>query len=268
MHYKENFIKTSMEVFGDVYDYMSVNYVNSYTPITLICKEHGSFSVLPKNHIARKQGCPSCNSNKSRYDKRRTTEFNEFLCRANIKHSNKYIYFEDEFKGMRHLTRILCPTHGEFFQEAKFHVKAAVGCKHCYFDKRLEMRLNGGYTLDYFKLYPEEQTKSAILYVVHLVFENNQSCLKVGITTSNAKKRFHTNRKDKIKLLKILAEIPLSLYDAFITEQQILSECYPFRYKSPHKFDGHTECMNHETEVYSILSSYLGINIKDQLVSE
>lgn len=41
------------------YDYSEVNYVNSKTPVIILCKTHGAFKQVPSEHLAGK-GCPYC----------------------------------------------------------------------------------------------------------------------------------------------------------------------------------------------------------------
>ena len=61
----QEFIKTSKEIHGDKYDYSKVNYVNSDTPVEIICKKHQvSFFPSPGNHIGQKTGCPICKESK------------------------------------------------------------------------------------------------------------------------------------------------------------------------------------------------------------
>ena len=50
----EEFIADAIKVHGDEYDYSKVNYVNNNTKVEIICKEHGSFWVLPRIHL---MGC-------------------------------------------------------------------------------------------------------------------------------------------------------------------------------------------------------------------
>lgn len=47
------------KVHGDTYDYSKVVYYNSKTKVCIICKEHGEFWKMPRNHITG-QGCPNC----------------------------------------------------------------------------------------------------------------------------------------------------------------------------------------------------------------
>ena len=60
---QEEFIKRAREVHGDKYDYSKVNYVNSNTPVTIICPIHGEFNQVPSVHLSN-HGCPMCNSSR------------------------------------------------------------------------------------------------------------------------------------------------------------------------------------------------------------
>ena len=60
----DTFIKQSKEIFGDSMSYEKARYVNSYTPIILTCKTHGDFSMRPKDHINKMEGCPLCRRSK------------------------------------------------------------------------------------------------------------------------------------------------------------------------------------------------------------
>lgn len=61
---EKTFINKCKIVHGDRYDYTSINYVDLETKINIICKEHGKFNQLPKNHLYQKNGCPICNDSK------------------------------------------------------------------------------------------------------------------------------------------------------------------------------------------------------------
>ena len=60
----EEFIKKAKEIHGDRYDYSKVEYVNSHTPLKIICPEHGEFWQIPTNHL-KGCGCPECNTSKN-----------------------------------------------------------------------------------------------------------------------------------------------------------------------------------------------------------
>lgn len=56
----DDFILEANEVHGNIYNYDKVNYVNNKSPITVVCKRHGSFRTNPNRHVSQKQGCPRC----------------------------------------------------------------------------------------------------------------------------------------------------------------------------------------------------------------
>lgn len=60
---KEQFIEKAKKIHGDKYDYSKVEYINSYTPICIICPEHGEFYQIPHTHLTGK-GCKKCRNSK------------------------------------------------------------------------------------------------------------------------------------------------------------------------------------------------------------
>lgn len=56
---KEEFIKKAISIYGDVYDYSKVEYVNSKTKVCIICPEHGAFWQRPTDHLSGR-GCVKC----------------------------------------------------------------------------------------------------------------------------------------------------------------------------------------------------------------
>lgn len=62
---KENFIKDSIRVHGDLYTYDKVIYVSNKVPLIVTCKLHGDFPVRPDNHTKENgTGCPMCKQSK------------------------------------------------------------------------------------------------------------------------------------------------------------------------------------------------------------
>lgn len=47
----DSFIEKAQQVHGERFDYSLVDYKNSATPVTLICRLHGPFSIIPNSHI-------------------------------------------------------------------------------------------------------------------------------------------------------------------------------------------------------------------------
>ena len=56
---QEDFIKKSFLVHGEKYDYSAAEYINSKSRVSIICKQHGNFSISPKLFL-RGTGCPFC----------------------------------------------------------------------------------------------------------------------------------------------------------------------------------------------------------------
>jgi len=55
----DDFIKKSIDLYGDTYDYSLVNYKKSNEKVKIICKKHGIFEQTPNNHL-RGRGCNLC----------------------------------------------------------------------------------------------------------------------------------------------------------------------------------------------------------------
>lgn len=118
----EEFIKKAQAVHGDRYDYSKVKYVGSESKVCIICNEHGEYWQAPHTHL-RGSGCPICVGRA----KMRTTDF---VKRAKSIHGDKYDYSKAKHKGVFNKIRIICPTHGEFWQSAHVHLRGA-GCPQC-----------------------------------------------------------------------------------------------------------------------------------------
>ena len=109
------FIERSKNKFGDRFDYSEVKYVNSQTPVILLCKEHGvRFNIVPNVHLNSKfGGCKECHkiyieSTKStkvrvkltkeeRKERRRECEEKHFIEKGIIKFGDKFDYSEVKY---------------------------------------------------------------------------------------------------------------------------------------------------------------------------
>ena len=119
----ETFIEKARKVHGDRYNYSRVNYINSITPVKIICPEHGEFEQRPAKHLSG-QNCPKCSKHY-----RRNTE--EFIKEASILHNNKYDYSKVTFVDVHTKVCIICPIHGEFWQTPHMHLSKKQGCPKC-----------------------------------------------------------------------------------------------------------------------------------------
>ena len=123
------FIERSNKIHNNKYDYSKFEYINSTIKSTIICPEHGEFLQTPNAHL-QGQGCPICGI-ATTHDKQRTP-LNEYINKCKIIHNNKYDYSKvtlDDYKNNK--ICIICPEHGEFWQNKKAHLFKLYGCPKC-----------------------------------------------------------------------------------------------------------------------------------------
>ena len=92
----EEFIRRSHNIFGTLYDYSTVDYVNAKTKVDILCPEHGVFSLLPHHHMTSNVGCPNC----STYASKGEEAVREYLENNNIKYNRFKKFSECTWKGI------------------------------------------------------------------------------------------------------------------------------------------------------------------------
>jgi hypothetical protein len=117
----EEFIKESILIHGEKYDYSESVYAGRAKRIKIICPIHGEFEQFATHHV-RGHGCSQCSKNK-----KLTTE--SFIKAAILKHGNKYNYSKAVYENNSKI-EIICQTHGSFFQKSNSHLSGR-GCPKC-----------------------------------------------------------------------------------------------------------------------------------------
>lgn len=172
---KDEFVKKSKAVHGSEYDYSRVIYVNTTTPVEIVCRAHGSFWQEPYSHYSKATSCPQCAREKDRL----TTE--SFIRKSEAIHFGKYDYKEVVYETNLSPVTIGCPVHGKFVQVARSHL-AGNGCKKCYIestrsgkDKFIrDAREVHGEKYDYHKVvYKNNKTPVVIICPEHGQFKKN-----------------------------------------------------------------------------------------------
>jgi len=126
---QEQFLENVKAVHGNRYDYSLAKYIDGNTPVTIICKEHGTFEQKPCNHI-HGSGCTKCGAIQKSKSLRLTQE--QFLERAKAAHGNKYDYSLSNYVDVNTYIIVLCPKHGEFKQAPYKHIyDKKHGCRKC-----------------------------------------------------------------------------------------------------------------------------------------
>lgn len=114
---------------GNHYLYNKTKYVNKVTKVIVTCPIHGDFKIFPYDHLSG-HGCPKC-VGKYHY----TTE--EWIEKAKQTHNNKFDYSKVQYANCMAKVCIICPKHGEFWQNANHHL-SGVGCPTCGNASKLE----------------------------------------------------------------------------------------------------------------------------------
>jgi hypothetical protein len=131
---QEEFINKCLEIHGNKYDYSKTVYVNTRTNITIVCKEHGEFTMKPDNHSGQKQGCVKCvlkNHKLVEISKER-------LEGLKIIHDSKYDY--NDLSVNSGYINITCKEHGIFRQSIYIHERGH-GCPECNSSSRGENKI-------------------------------------------------------------------------------------------------------------------------------
>lgn len=119
----EDFIAKAKKVHGDKYDYSKVDYKGSDIKVCIICSKHGEFWQKPNGHLGG-NGCPECSK------RRLLSNTEDFITKAKKVHGDKYNYTKVDYKGSNINVCIICPEHGEFWQQPSNHL-VGNGCPKC-----------------------------------------------------------------------------------------------------------------------------------------
>jgi ferredoxin-like protein FixX len=133
----DEFISMAKDIHDEYYDYSNVNYVNTQTKVQIVCPVHGVFSMSPRHHINRKQGCPECGKVKIGDTFRSNTL--DFIKKSREEHGDKYDYTYVDYKKNSIPVKIICPIHGEFEQTPNTHLGGS-GCPECGKESVLQAR--------------------------------------------------------------------------------------------------------------------------------
>lgn len=126
--YLSEFIERANKIHDFRYTYENSVYKKNDVKIEITCTKHGSFYMLPNNHLAG-QNCPVCAKESMGRTQSLTNE--EFIKKARSIHQNEYDYRNTRYKNSNTVVEIICAKHGSFFQEASNHLQGK-GCNKCY----------------------------------------------------------------------------------------------------------------------------------------
>lgn len=113
---------------GEQFDFSRVSYKNSYSPVEIICKLHGSFKRTPDQLLHFNAGCSVCKDEEQR--QRREVYF---LSQCEERHGDFFDYSLIKFNDQLTKIEIICPLHGKFLTTPTTHIRktGGGGCHEC-----------------------------------------------------------------------------------------------------------------------------------------
>lgn len=125
---QDEFIKRSIAVHGDRYDYSKSVYVAAPSKLIITCKKHGDFLQSPNKHFSGR-GCKACGYESISIKNAITYE--NFESMARNKHGDRFEYDQGSYSGIESKIKIKCPAHGWRSVIAISHIKSETGCRKC-----------------------------------------------------------------------------------------------------------------------------------------
>ena len=204
---------------GTKYDYSLVEYTGTYSPITIICKEHGAFSQRPYAHL-NGQGCRNCGYELLSSNQLSTTS--DFITKAQKLNGTRYNYTLVNYIGNKKKVKIICSLHGEFLQTPNGHLNGQ-NCPSC---------STGGFN----------SIQPAILYYIKFEYADT-TLYKVGITNIDTASRIRSMYLNNSWTYTILNETHFTNgSDAHKKEKSIHHKFKRYQYKGePIMQNGFTE---------------------------
>ena len=207
----KEFINRAKAIHGDLYDYSKVEYKSAFDKVLIIDLEFGEFWQEASSHL---QG----SGNPERGGVVKLTK-RDFIERAIAIHGDLYSYSKVEYINIDTPVIITDPEYGEFSQRPEVHLRGSGHPKRAHYGFDLE--------------------KPAILYYLKI---NKGMAYKIGITGNSLVERFRSDMQyiDVIKIWEYKVG-----EDAYIKEQEILSDYVKFKYTGDYLLkSGNTELFN------------------------
>lgn len=133
----DQFVGSARDRHGDRFDYSLVVYDGTHVPVTIICPDHGLFSVDPYHHLtAVWGGCKSC------FIEGKRLSADTFFQRARDQFGARFDYSQSVYLELRSPIGIICRDHGIFVTTPNNHLHAgAGGCPICKTNMQLAARM-------------------------------------------------------------------------------------------------------------------------------
>lgn len=244
---KEQFIEKAKKVHKDKFDYSKVEYINSYTRITIICPVHGESEIEPRHHY-KGSGCYRCGRDSFSKKQKKYKDIDHLLDDLKKVHKDRFDYSEIVFPqdglGTADLIPIVCREHGLFYQPVRVHSEGS-GCNKCRFF---------GYTKEAYMDYCKKYNKSfSTLYLLRF-YNEEEEFYKIGITAQTITERYRKEKDKGSYKYEVVFSFNYSPNETWDREQFIKTKFIPYNYKPKNWFPGITECFTTELPIEEIIT--------------
>lgn len=175
------------------YEYVKESFKGYKSPMMLICPIHGEFWQSPRDHLCG-CGCQKCGREKVGSAKRLDKKV--FIERATKVHNGKFLYSNVNLNKSTDKVCIICPVHGEFWQEANSHLQG-IGCPICR-QSKLESEIRN--TLEDNNIQFVQQFKSEFLGKLSLDFYLPK--YKIGIECQGTQHFYENHFFEPLRIVK------------------------------------------------------------------
>jgi hypothetical protein len=202
------------------------------TNVLVFCEKHNNVETSCYSLLSKQRIYPCLRCSEENRVKNKCLSIDDIINRLEQKYNYRYKYiFPNEYKNKKTKITIDCPIHGEFKRSVQKLLNGQ-HCSKCKLEKLIDDNiLVGGYNEKLFEKKPIIKEKKCYLYYLRI---NNGNLFKIGISVNDPKcriKSLKSRSKHYIKTCDIVMVKELTLYDAFILEQKILSENKEHRIK-------------------------------------
>ena len=223
-------LRNFQETHGDLYDYSLVaGSALTSEKVTIVCQIHGPFQQKINNH-QQGQHCPSCTGTPKK-------TLDEVIHEFRKVHGDTYDYSKiTDYKNANEKMCIVCPTHGDFWQNRINHGKGGTGCPVCAWEfKGFRSTAN---------IKPEQEMQPSGVYLLKITHLAT-SWVKVGVARDviDRVKRLIESANTICFTVEVVAYVQCKLITALSREKQILDNLQDAKYQPEIKFQGYTECL-------------------------
>lgn len=125
---QSKFLEMAVASHGDRYGLDLAIYRGMDKSVDILCYDHGVFRPKAGNFIYAGSGCPDCKNQET--SERCRISLNEYVEKARAVHGNTFEYSGIAWEKGGAILSIVCPKHGEFKQQALYHLRGG-RCEKC-----------------------------------------------------------------------------------------------------------------------------------------